>query len=644
MNLTFKDKLFGSIKNVHSKVFQDSTISTQHALVNNLFLKDTVERGELVNKIEQCKILDCIESYEDKSLQMKDNVYNDIEFFERYNNIVDNVDKDAQNTTQNTVFNNIHKCDLQGGKIISSLVYKHPITDANVLSQRVATLKQMEDVYVKNTSTINEHMHLMKENERFAVWMFEEHEENLKELYEVVFFKGRGLQALNNSASALTTYNLYRILVSPLIGILAPIIYFVIPYLIIIYRFKVPVSFSFYIKTLVSSILTTDTMFGQSKLFSYIRIVSYLFSAAFYFQGIFSSIELSKTVNKISNLLITNLNNAIKYIKSAELVINLVWSDNISKYFKTCHLSPRSLEVTFHNSLEEAPYSIFQNFGKQLRTYKNIDVLALKSILQRSYMIDCLLGAIRYKKENSFSYVDYVFKSDVPQIQFTDMVHPCITRPKAVGNTIALGEGGDAQNAIITSPNSSGKSILIKAIMVNLIMAQTMGLCASSSAIITPFTFINTQINVPDSTGYESLFEAEMHRCKYNLDSLEKLDQKGFSLIIMDEIFNSTNPVEAISGAFAVCKRMSNYKTNMLIFTTHFNYLTKLAKEPTCSFANYRMETIVDDEDIKFTYKLEKGVNKHLLALELLRKSGFESNIITDAIKIKNKLTSRRRK
>jgi DNA mismatch repair ATPase MutS len=180
--------------------------------------------------------------------------------------------------------------------------------------------------------------------------------------------------------------------------------------------------------------------------------------------------------------------------------------------------------------------------------------------------------------------------------------------------------------------------------MVNLIMAQTMGLCASSSAIITPFTFINTQINVPDSTGYESLFEAEMHRCKYNLDSLEKLDQKGFSLIIMDEIFNSTNPVEAISGAFAVCKRMSNYKTNMLIFTTHFNYLTKLAKEPTCSFANYRMETIVDDEDIKFTYKLEKGVNKHLLALELLRKSGFESNIITDAIKIKNKLTSRRRK
>ena len=111
----------------------------------------------------------------------------------------------------------------------------------------------------------------------------------------------------------------------------------------------------------------------------------------------------------------------------------------------------------------------------------------------------------------------------------------------------------------------------------------------------------------------------------------------------MDEIFNSTNPIEAIAGAFAVCKRMSDYKTNMLIFTTHFSYLTKLAKEPTCSFANYRMETLVKDADIQFTYKIEKGVNKHLLALELLKKSGFENNIVNDAIKIKNKLTSSRR-
>jgi DNA mismatch repair ATPase MutS len=166
-----------------------------------------------------------------------------------------------------------------------------------------------------------------------------------------------------------------------------------------------------------------------------------------------------------------------------------------------------------------------------------------------------------------------------------------------------------------------------------------MGITSASSACLTPFTYINTQINVPDATGHESLFEAEMHRCKHNLDMLSSV--KGATLIVMDEIFNSTNPLEAVAGAFAVCKRMSQYSKNILIFTTHYNYLTKLAKEPKCRFANYRMETLVNGDKIEFTYKFQRGVNKHLLALELLKRSGFESSVIEDAIVIKNSLQSK---
>ena len=108
----------------------------------------------------------------------------------------------------------------------------------------------------------------------------------------------------------------------------------------------------------------------------------------------------------------------------------------------------------------------------------------------------------------------------------------------------------------------------------------------------------------------------------------------------MDEIFSCTNPVEAVAGAFAVCKKMASYPTNILIFTTHFNYLTKLAKERKHSFINYRMETKYDEDtnNIMFTYKFEKGVNKYLLALELLKKSGFDDDIVDDAINIKKLL------
>jgi DNA mismatch repair ATPase MutS len=114
----------------------------------------------------------------------------------------------------------------------------------------------------------------------------------------------------------------------------------------------------------------------------------------------------------------------------------------------------------------------------------------------------------------------------------------------------------------------------------------------------------------------------------------------------MDEIFNSTNPIEAVAGAYAVCKKITSFKSNILIFTTHLGYLTKLAKDKKCKFCNYRMETNYDatNHNIEFSYKFEKGVNKHLLALELLKKSGFEDDIIDEAIEIKNKLSLKKQK
>ena len=88
---------------------------------------------------------------------------------------------------------------------------------------------------------------------------------------------------------------------------------------------------------------------------------------------------------------------------------------------------------------------------------------------------------------------------------------------------------------------------------------------------------------------------------------------------------------------------MAQYQNNILIFTTHFNYLTKLAKDKSLRFVNYRMGTQHDEKQgtIYFDYKLERGVNKHLLALELLKKTGFDADIIDEAIQIKKHLTSK---
>jgi DNA mismatch repair ATPase MutS len=194
-------------------------------------------------------------------------------------------------------------------------------------------------------------------------------------------------------------------------------------------------------------------------------------------------------------------------------------------------------------------------------------------------------------------------------------------------------------NAIITGPNAGGKSTLIKMMCSNILLSQTVCVTSSAYTELTPFYFVNTQINIPDTKGVESLFEAEMNRCLYNLNFIKK-NQTRPCIIFMDEIFNSTNMIEAISGAYSILDKLSQYTNVMTIITTHFTYLTKLKK--TSNFECYRMNAILNDGDISYPYILSPGVSNQFIALELLRKRGFDASIIDYATRIKNKFVKQK--
>lgn len=634
------------IHKVHNRLFKDASMQDMQKKLQTLITddKDEISGSTFLDRIKQCGLTNEILSASRQSTRFNEHLYHDVEFFERF------VNTTVETKGKTSVFDAVNKCQTAGGSHVAKEIYLHPSADIDMLKKRTDYLKQIQGIYQMQRNEIDALLLTMRNNEKHVAWLYEEKEDNLNELYELVFFRLKGLQPLNRSASALTAYNWYRIFVSPIFGIVAPIMYFLIPYVVILYRFKINLPFKIYLKTVFYSIFNSEeTILGSGKSYKYIRMMSYLFSAVFYFQGIFSSIDLAKTVHKMSNLLISHLSCATEYVKAAHKLSNILWDDgkissyiNINQIFKN-HEKQCEVESSYVASLDVPSFSVLSNFGKQLKTYKCIDLNIIKSIVSKSFVLDALLGAVKFVTHNDCTVCTYA-KGNKPLIQFQQMGHPSIQSSKAVLNDFNLGIEGEA-NAIITSPNSSGKSILIKSIIINVLMAQTMGITSTRYAHLTPFNFINTQINVPDSTGHESLFEAEMHRCKYNLDVLKNInvsnDDNKLSLIVMDEIFNSTNPIEAVAGAYAVCKKLSSYSTNMLIFTTHFNYLTKLAKDKKHQFVNYRMQTDVSQGVISFTYKLEKGVNKHLLALELLRMSGFDDEILEEAISIKESLVKK---
>jgi DNA mismatch repair ATPase MutS len=548
------------------------------------------------------------------------NVLYDLEMFQSYDNL-----------ESSTIFYIIDKTKLAGSSIYLQNIISCPTNDLHILKQRQLTLQSL--VNKTDHYWIEDKFNILRENEDSLEWLYSMNEDEMQNLYNMVYFNSYFTKQFNKNSYALYSTNLYRIIVSPTIGIISPIAYFMIPYLILRIKLKLKMSFYTYVKTLFKSVFAVGSMMPPRL--RLVNSVSYVASLFFYFQGILNSIEISNATVSISKFLTNKMNKAILYIQTMEEVVSALWDTNIAKYYFADDSKEPLMLGEFKDINASQGYSIFSNFGEKLKSYKILDITKYETNLKRLYMIEAVYTIYRIHKDLGFTFSKYFAKRTRPFISIKNVWHPSIDNP--IKNNV------DIQNIIITGPNAGGKSTLIKSILLSVLLSQTICLSNAEYIRLTPFKYINSQMNVPDCKGKESLFEAEMKRSKANLDKLKELkelDGNGFSLMIMDEIFNSTNPIEGISGAYAIMKSISSYSTNLMIFTTHYVYLTKLSDE--CNFKNMKMSVNIseDDEgvkDIMFPFILSEGVCRQYIALDLLKINGFDSELVETAISIKKK-------
>lgn len=537
-------------------------------------------------------------SQEDRSVCP--NLHRDIEIFESY--------------AAEPIFQHIQNCQTHGGKSVLKQILSQPIYNLEKLEHRK---KIMKDLRAKQLSFAD-----VADYEDDVHWFLSTNE--LDEFSYMVYFRQWYTKKLNNCPQILQAYNLHRIWLSPLIGILTPIVYFLVPYLVVVYTYQVPIPFPMYLKLALGSF----QVFGKGV--HSVALLSYMFSLVFYFQNIFNSVEISRTLDKICRHIVDRTSATARYLQKTIDVMNQIDFDDIATAFSIDRkelrdsASERACALAFSSCKD---FSYFSSFGCALSLYKTASRDVLKSILYKSYVLDALSSVYH----PSFTFVKYTHNSR-PVFIVEKMVHPSLKKP--VPNNFDMSNG---KHAILTASNGAGKSVFLKSTLVTQLLAQTVCMVPCKKCELTPFYYINSQINVPDSTGKESLFQAEMFRCKENLDIFKTLKPDQHCFVAMDEIFNSTNPLEGVAGAYAICKKMASYLNVSIIFSTHFGYLTRLAQDPKLNFQNYKMHV---EEGNKFTYKLRRGVNKLYIALELLRENGYDDDIIDEAISIKNKLLS----
>ena len=599
------------------------------ATLNNNSIIESMTDNETASSKEVCQMIVKNMKHVSDDIILGHDVFRDIEMFE-------NIDESYIKTK--TVFDVLDRHSTTGGKAVTKNMLLNPLYQVKTLEERQALLKNIE----KKDIPI-ELLNRLKELEKDVLWLFEDIDQNLEDVYNMVFFRAHFLKNFNNFGSVLTGWNLYKIVLSPLIGVLSPIVYFIVPYFIIMYKFpQLKLTLTTYLKLTYQMLMNQDILFGDAtKNYKSIRMLSYMFSLLFYFQGVFNSIEISKTLLKMATYLTNRINNVIDFLKLANNLIEMFWDDKILGniiHHDVFLILSRCEERDYIEPLNVKEFSILNNFGENLKVYKNINREVLSSVLIKTYIIDSMISIVKFRKDYELCYTDYIPGNKMPWIKVDGLWHICLDKETVVKNDLELEE---PRNAIITGPNAGGKSTCVKSFLINILLSQSLCISTSLSCSMTPLYYISSQISIPDCKGHESLFQAELYRCKNNMDVLKSLKSNQFAFIIMDEIFNSTNVIEGISGAYAIAKKLSNFENLLMIFTTHFSYLTKLAKD-TRKFVNFKMNVEIHPttKDISFPYKISRGISKQYIALELLKQKGFDEDILEEALIIKARLGS----
>jgi len=204
---------------------------------------------------------------------------------------------------------------------------------------------------------------------------------------------------------------------------------------------------------------------------------------------------------------------------------------------------------------------------------------------------------------------------------------------------------------IITGPNAAGKTTIIKTALFNIILSQQIGYGAYDSATIAPYHFLHCYLNIPDTSGRDSLFQAESRRCKEILDCITKNSTKRH-FCIFDELYSGTNPYEAVASAYGYVDCISGMRNVDFMLTTHYIQLCELFRgcggkkrkvavvrkkrsetlpPPNANIRNLHMETSAKDAsgmDYVYHYKVVPGISKVRGGIKVLVDLKYPDSII----------------
>jgi len=447
---------------------------------------------------------------------------------------------------------------------------------------------------------------------------------------------------------------------SPIMSFIIPILFFIFPFLLLKLR-GIPISFSVYVTVLkeIAQHHFIGKTIGAFQSMSWDKVIYVLITIGLYmmqiYQNINTCVRFYKNMHRINTHLIEmqhyldySINSMTAFNQVNEKLtsyrsFNIITSQHCAKLHKLnsilTHIKPFKpsiFKITEIGYMLKCFYQLHDN-----KEYEN----SIRYSIGFEGFINNICGIHENMHNNHVSVAQF---NDNLATNFTQQYYPPYTQTKHVKNDFDL-----TNNAIITGPNAAGKTTMLKTTTINIIFTQQFGCGFYQNCVLRPYTHIHSYLNIPDTSGRDSLFQAESRRCKEIIDIICDTNPDSHHFCIFDELYSGTNPIEATQAAYAFLLYLSKYKHVDFILTTHYIELCKRLekkinndsneelKSPKRSVQNYKMNILKKPEtgEIKYTYALKKGISKVKGAILILQEMNYPEEIINEMRKKKTKIS-----
>lgn len=239
-------------------------------------------------------------------------------------------------------------------------------------------------------------------------------------------------------------------------------------------------------------------------------------------------------------------------------------------------------------------------------------------------------------------YVKPVLTDDT-SLLITEGRHPVIEHTLAIGESYIPNDINlnplEQQMIMITGPNMSGKSAILRQTGLIVLMAQIGSFVPAKALKMGVVDKIFTRVGASDniSTG-ESTFMVEMNETASILNNLSNR-----SLVLLDEIGRGTSTYDGISIAWAIAEFIHNHPTVLAktLFATHYHELNEMAQTFT-RIKNYHVSIKEMDHKIIFLRKLLPGGSEHSFGIHVAKMAGMPASVLKSANVMLKKLEEQR--